>query len=499
MPKAEMAAVKDGIIVEVSGNERIHFFSTDSTMLIDCKNRTVVPGFIDAHGHLAGYSESLVSINLSSYEHFKSISDIIKAINSASKDISPGNWIRGKFYNEFYLAEKRHPNRYDLDRASLLHPIKLTHRSSYASVLNSLALNLAGITAETGDPPDGIIDRDPETGEPTGILYGMGAYLAKKISVLENDELVRGAKLANEKLLSYGITTIQDASALNDNSRWDMFRTWKDEGIFKPALVMMYGINAFNGMKEKVYHPYGDSKALSLGGVKIVLNEITGSLSPSQEELKGMVLSIHAAGLQAIMHAVDETGVRAACEAVEYALKKQPRADHRHRIEHCSVCPPDTVKRIRALGITVVTQPSFVYYSGDRYLGTVPRNQLKYLYPTGTLMRNGIRIAGSSDFPIADPNPIMGIYAAVTRNTAGGRTVLAEERIEPAEALKMYTLNAAEAMFEEKGRGSITPGKAADFAILSDDPTKASADKIQSITVEMTIIAGEIVWKKEAI
>jgi predicted amidohydrolase YtcJ len=497
LPKAKMAVIRNGIIVNVSGNERISDYPAGGAELIDCKGRTVVPGFIDAHCHLAGFAESLVSINLSSREQVKSISDIIKIISSECKDIPPGSWIRGKHYNEFYLAEKRHPNRHDLDSASSVHPIKLMHRSSYAFVLNSMALKLAGITAETGDPPGGIIDREPETGEPTGILYGMGDYLAKKIPALDDNDLKHGLMLANGKLFSYGITTIQDASARNDSTRWDMFRAWKDEGILKPRIVMMSGVSGFNEMKEKVYAPYSNPCALALGGVKIILSEITGELNPAQKELNDMVLAIHEAGMQAIMHAVDETGVRAACDAVEFALKKQPRGDYRHRIEHCSVCPINLVKRIKALGITVVTQPSFIYYSGDRYIETVPPHQQKYLYPTGTLVRNGIRIAGSSDFPIADPNPLTGIYAAVTRNTGSGQTLLAKERIETIDALKMYTINAAEAMFEEKSRGSISLGKLADLVLLSDDPTRVTPDEIKFIKVEMTIMGGEIVWKKE--
>jgi predicted amidohydrolase YtcJ len=498
-PAAQAVVIRDGIIAELCRNEKIPYLylSGSDTKIIDCKGKTVVPGFIDAHGHIPGYIESLVSLNLSPRENIRSISDIKKIIRRAGSRIPDGSWIRGKHYDEFYFAEKRHPNRHDLDKAAPLHPVRLTHRSSYAHVLNSLALKHAGISAETNDPPDGIIDRDIATGEPTGILYNMGTYLSQMIPAPSDDELKRGVKLANENLLSYGITTVHDASALNGSSRWEMFLAIKREGIFKPGIKMMLGFIGFNEMTGKGNKPAGEAPGLSCGGVKIILSAATGSLSPAQKELNEIVLAIHSAGMQAIMHAVDESSVRAACDAVEYALQKQGRADHRHRIEHCSVCPPALVKRIKALGICVVTQPSFLYYSGDRYLETVDVRQQKYLYPAGTLIRNGILTAGSSDFPIVDPNPLTGIYAAVTRNTESVNTLPEKERLNTEDALRMYTLNAAQAMFEENTKGSLSPGKQADIVVLSDDPTEVPLYKIKSIKVEMTIIGGEIVWGKE--
>jgi hypothetical protein len=211
-----------------------------------------------------------------------------------------------------------------------------------------------------------------------------------------------------------------------------------------------------------------------------------------------MVNNIHQSGFQAILHAIEETVIEAACSAIEYALKKFPKLDHRHRIEHCSVCPPSLAKRLASLGIIVVTQPSFIYYSGERYLRTVLSNQLKCLYPIATLMRSEVTVAGSSDCPIAPTNPLMGIYAAVSRIADSGEKILPEERITPLEALKMYTENAAKASFEEKNKGTISPGKLADLVVLNGDPTKLPIDEIKDIDVEMTILDGEIVWDKWA-
>ncbi len=214
------------------------------TQILDCAGKTLLPGFIDAHCHVHAYAESLTSLNLSPRANIHSIPDIRDRIRALCQNLPPGTWIRGKAYNEFYLAEKRHPNRRDLDAAAPLHPVKLTHRSGHAHVLNSLALKMAAIDEETGDPPGGLIDRDL-SGLPTGILYGCGSYLAKKIPALEDEDLERGIGLVDQKLISYGITSIQDASSVNGPDSWRRFEKWKIKGILRPRVTMMAGVNAF--------------------------------------------------------------------------------------------------------------------------------------------------------------------------------------------------------------------------------------------------------------
>jgi len=179
-------------------------------------------------------------------------------------------------------------------------------------------------------------------------------------------------------------------------------------------------------------------------------------------------------------------------------LKKNPRPDHRHRIEHCSVCPPSLSKQLAALGIMVVTQPAFVYFHGDRYLQTVAADQLSNLYPIATLLKKGVTVAGSSDCPIVPPDPLIGIYAAIARLSTTGQPVSIKERIENLAALRLFTQSAALAGFEERRKGSITPGKLADLVLLNGDPSKVSPDEIKELEVEMTVLDGKIVWKKNA-
>ncbi|MCX5908724.1 MAG: amidohydrolase family protein, partial [Deltaproteobacteria bacterium] len=393
--------------------------------------------------------------------------------------------------------EKRHPSRWNVDQATLLHPVKLTHRSGHAHVLNSLALKLLNISSETPDPPGGLIDRDCQTGEPTGLLYAMGNFLARRVPPLEHRELERGIKLANQELLSHGITSLQDASPRNGIDRWRLFTQWKKEGLLQPRIGMMLGIEALDGLQKQGFSGSMSASQLRLGGVKILVHETTGQLSPSQEDLNQMVLKIHQSGLQAALHAVEESTIEASCSAVEFALHRSPRNDHRHRIEHCSVCPPSLAKRLAALGIMVVTQPSFIYYNGDRYLRAVPDGQRSYLYPLATLLKNGVQVASSSDSPIVPINPLIGVYAASSRMAETGEVLSAEEKITALEALRMGTVYAARSNFEEKMKGSIIPGQFADLVVLSEDPTKVPTLEIRDIKVEMTILDGEVVWNKE--
>jgi len=526
-PRAQLAAIRDGKVLAVAGNEVLKEFRGSRTIVIDCQGKTVLPGFNDAHCHLVALAKSLVSPNLGPAK-VHSILDIQKEIRKLTQDLPPGNWIRAEGYNEFYLAEKRHPTRWDLDKATSVHPVELTHRSGHAHVLNSLALALVGISRETPEPLGGIIERDWETGEPDGLLYDMGNFLAKKVPALGDRELRRGIKLANEKLLSLGITSIQDASPENDRERWQMFHQWKNEGSLKCRLSLMLGVEGFNQLVNCHPEPFASSVIASppsviaseakqshsaqdrlreeptvdnkihLGGVKIILQETTGRLSPTERELEQMMLRIHQSNLQVALHAIEETTVEAACSILERVLQKSPCPDHRHRIEHCSVCQPQMAKCLASLSIVVVTQPAFIYYSGERYLKTVPKGQLQYLYPIATLLKAGVKVAAGSDCPMVPPNPLAGIYAAVSRMAETGGLVLLEERISPLEAIRMYTESAAYASFEETIKGSIAPNKLADLVVLNDDPTRVPIEEIKDLEVEITIIGGDVVWGKEA-
>jgi hypothetical protein len=229
---------------------------------------------------------------------------------------------------------------------------------------------------------------------------------------------------------------------------------------------------------------------MRLGAVKIMLEE-----RPDQAVVNALALEAHRAGYQLGFHAVAEGTVTAAVTALEYINSHSPVKDRRHRVEHCSECPPPLLERIKKLGAVIVTQPPFIYYSGERYLATVPPSQQPWLYRIRSPLEKGIIVAGSSDAPVVPANPLIGIYAAVTRRAESGQTLLPEEAISPLEAVKLYTVNAAYTSFEDDIKGSLAPGKLADIVVLSDDPTSVPPEKIKDIKVEMTIIGGKVVWE----
>lgn len=494
-PRAELVAVQNGNILSISGNGAVDELRGAGTEVIDCHGRTILPGFNDAHCHLVAFAESLLTPSLDPTT-VGSISDIQKQIRELSRNLPSASWIRAEGYNEFYLAEKRHPTRWELDEATVTHPVKLTHRSGHAHVLNSLALTLAGISNETPEPPGGMIERDLETGEPNGLLYGMGEYLANVVPPLDDRELEQGIALASDRLLSLGITSLQDASPRNDYRRWQAFQQWKTRGHLKPRVTVMLGAQHLRHCQEQgLGGETGDSQ-LRPGAIKIILDETTGQLNPPQAELNQKVFEIHQSGLQVALHAVEESTVEAACSALAQALQRSGRVNHRHRIEHCSVCTQAMAKRLGSLEAVVVTQPAFIYYSGERYLETVPAAQLKHLYPLARLIQAGLKVAASSDCPVVPPNPLSGIYAAVSRTAETGQELLPEERVTPSQALWMYTMGAAYACFEEDIKGSIVPGKLADLVVLSEDPTQVNSEEIKSLQIEMTVAGGEIVWRR---
>ena len=492
-PSANLVAIKNGKILLVAGNEELESVRGVGTKVIDCRGKTVIPGFNDAHCHVISFIRKLLSLDLSP-SSVSSIADMKIAIRNRTQNSPLGEWLTGTDYNDFYLAEKRHPTRWDIDEVAPQHQVVLAHRSLHACVLNSLALSQADITRETPDPPGGLIERDLATGEPSGILFNMLSYIRKNVlPSLSEEELTRGMALVNQHYLCYGVTSLQEATASNNLGRWQIYQQFKDK--LKSRVYMMFGFETLSQFQEvALAFGAGDSQ-LRLGGVKIMLDETTGQLHPSQSELDQQVLTTHQAGFQLAIHAIEESTVEAAIAALEYAQNQSPQNDRRHRIEHCAECPPHLLKRLRNLQAVIVTQPPFLYYSGERYLAQVPESQLSWLYRLKTPLSSGLTVAGSSDSPVVPNNPVVGIYAAVTRQAESGQCLLPQECISVKEALAMYTINAAYASFEEGIKGSITPGKLADIVVLSNDPIKLPPEQIKDIIVEMTIIGGKLVWE----
>jgi predicted amidohydrolase YtcJ len=520
-PLAEAVAVKGDRIVAVGRTAELEALACKETRVIDCQGRTVVPGFIDAHCHVGSLVNRLLSLDLGP-SNVRSMQELKEFVRTRAKNTPLGRWIRGEGYNEFYLAEKRHPTRFDLDQAAPDHPTILIHRSRHACVLNSLGLKIAGIDNFSEEPAGGVIERDLTTGEPNGILFEMLDYVLKRISSLNSEsEPDRGIMEANRQFISNGITSLGDATVTNDLERWENFKKFKLADKLQSRIYMMAGMGALEEFRKAgLTTGYGDNH-LKVGSLKIVLSEATGRLQPSQDELNRIVLKADKTGFQVAIHAVERSTVEAAVVALEFCQRERPKrkgnnsqakrkiplnppflkGETRHRIEHCSECPPELRKRLSRLGAVIVSQPSFIYYSGERYLAQVSEGAQRWLYPFKSLLESGLVVAASSDSPVVPGNPLVGIYAAVTRRAESGQTVLPSEAISAKQALEMYTINAAYASHEEDLKGSISPGKLADVVMLSGNPftgrDACATENIKAICVEMTIIGGKVVWQAE--
>ena len=481
--------VEDYRIVWVGDGSHLSPATLAAADVINCGGKTVVPGFIDAHCHILAYAASLIAVDCSP-DSVSSIADILREVGARAKSTPHGEWIRAFGYSEFELTEKRHPTRWELDRVSPHHPVRLNHRSGHACVLNSLALDRVGIRADTEEPMGSTIGRDMETAEPNGLLLEMDAWLEGRIPPLTDDELCRGVSQASRQFLSQGVTSVMDATPSNSPDRWNLLRRFRTEGKFAPSLSIMPAAGRLNEF-ESAGLGYSWADGLStLGHAKMVLTRSSGRLFPDAEELRAIVEDAHSRGFPAAIHAVEAEAVTAAAEAL--AASRAPGL--RDRIEHASECPPDTLEALLRARPVVASQPRFLRDSGARYHSEFG-DEARWLYRFKALSDCGVVIAASSDAPVSAPNPLIAMHAAVTRCAASGEVIGADERITAQEALEMHTGNAAYAACSEGKVGTISIGKHADLAVLSDDPTKVAAEDVSEIEVTMTIAKGKVVWQ----
>jgi len=313
---------------------------------------------------------------------------------------------------------------------------------------------------------------------------------------LSREELLQGVRQANGRFLAAGVSSVVDASHTNGPSEWELLRWLRQEGHLLPRLTAMVGFEQREAAVRWKENEGGDA-CLELGAVKIVIKELGEEIYPEEDALAEMVVQAHAQGWQVAIHAVEERAVAAAAGALSRALAQLPRQNHRHRIEHCGVCPPALVERVAKAGVMVVTQPSFLYYNGDRYLRQVSPQRQPYLYPLRSLLGAGVRLAGGSDCPVVGPEVVAGLYGAVARRSKGGQEVGGEESISIEEALGLYTTGAAYASFAEGERGSIAPGRLADLVVLSGDPMACQPGELTALRPQMTIVGGRVAWRAE--
>ncbi len=476
--------------------------------VIDCQGKTILPGFIDAHMHLFAYAANLQGVDCSP-RAVRSIGQIQEAIRRRAATFPPGSWIRAWGFEEFHLDEGRPPTRWELDAAAPRHPVKLAHRSGHASVLNSLALAMLGVTNETPEPEGSIIGRDAATGELTGHLLEMEQILAERGAPgLSQAEIETALEAAQRQLFSFGVTSIHEATPTRALEQWEHLQRLRERGRFLLRAYKMFGPADIAQLQERgLSFGSGDAR-LSVGAIKFMLNETGEGVLPPQDVLNEQVYAAHNAGFQAAFHAAEELGALAAVAAVEIAIRRSAEEatdisstgmrvhDHRHRIEHCGICPPALAARLARAGMLVVTQPAFIAEHGERYLAHIPPADLEWLYPVKRLQEARVRLAFGSDCPVVSPEPLRGIAAAVTRRAGNGKVVGAKEAISTQEAIAAYTRGGAYASIDEVLKGTIAPDMLADMVVLSEDISQTPVERLGEVKAEKTILGGQTVWER---
>jgi len=512
-PRASGVAVLGNRIFAVGDDETIRSAVGPNTRVIDLGGRTLLPGLNDNHCHPVNYGFNLAKIDASPAAT-PTLDSLLERFAEVAAKEPAGNWIQGRGYDDTRLDVKRHPTRWDLDRVTPNHPAILTRTCGHMSVVNSVALRMAGITAETPDPPGGRIVRD-EHGEPTGLLQEHAQDLVRKLIAPPTVADIKEALVAaGERFLAMGITSVAEAS-LRTSDELAAYQELRREGRLPVRVYLMMIIDdTFDSLERLgVRTGFGD-EWLRIGPAKLLQDGSGGGRTAlmsypypdepdnygiavyTQEYLDEAFRRAAAAGFQGAAHAIGDRAIDMILTAFERALEAHPQQDPRWRIEHCGLLRPDLLERMRRLNVIAVPQPSFVYYLGDSYIRNFTKEALALSYPARTWFDMGITAVGSSDTPVVPADPWVNIRSAVTRLTQDGQEMGAGQGVTLDEALQMFTINGAYASFEENIKGSITPGKLADLIVIDRDPYEVEAVDLHTIQNDLTMVDGRIVYER---
>ncbi|MBP3041502.1 amidohydrolase [Bacillaceae bacterium Marseille-Q3522] len=504
--KYEAIAIKKERIAALGTNTDVLALAGKGTELIDLQGKTVLPGFIDAHQHLfnSGFNLLYVHCNQSS------IKEMAEVLYQRSLEMEADEWVIGWGYDEANLKEGRQPVAADFPK--IKNPLLITRYCAHTAVVNETALKLSNITATTSVKNGGIV-RD-ETGCATGILKEEAISLVKKVMPPYTMKQMKEAiNLVSAHNLSFGITSVHEAGLgffSNSLAEYDVLQEMAAENHLPIRIYAMILEKFFPEATDKKLLPQSGNDYLKIGTIKLFADgtisgktaavshpynesaDHQGMLMYTDEELEEKVLMAHKNGYQIAIHAIGDRAVAQVTDTYEKVLKKLPRKDHRHRIEHAMVTNAQIRAKMEQLQLIPVLQPTLVYQAGDVYKENLHPSMIGEVFATRKLLTSGLFPAGSSDFPITPCSPLLGIYAAISRKTANGNIFAQENRIGLEEAIKMYTINAAKASFEENKKGSLEIGKFADLTILPPHFLAYSAEEIKNSAVEMTVVGGKI-------
>lgn len=514
-PWAEAVALKGDKILEASSSEEIKGMIGDNTQVIDLKGDLVLPGFIDSHTHFLNGGFSLLSIRLRDVE---SREEFITRIGDKAKEIEKEVWILDGDWDHQSFDPPELPRKEWIDPVTPHNPVCVNRHDGHMVLVNSLALKLAGITKNTPTPAGGEILKDPETGEPTGILKDAAMNLVMRhIPEPSFEEKLKAAEIALKHAAELGVTSVHDmAYAENFEVYQELLRQNKLTARLY-VYIPITEVEIYARLKLKT--PFGNN-LLKIGGLKGFVDGSLGSstalffdpytdnprkkgLLHSQMFPEGImekrIIQADKAGLQVAVHAIGDKANNILLDIFERIITQNGERDRRWRIEHAQHLLPQDIERIANLGIIASIQPYHAIDDGRWAERKIGRKRCQYTYAFKSLVEKGAVLACGSDWTVAPLDPIGGIYAAVTRQTLDGKHPegwFPEQKISLEEAIRGYTLNGAYAEFSENLKGSVEKGKLADLVVLSRNIFKIQPDEIQKTEVKMTIFNGKVIYKK---
>jgi predicted amidohydrolase YtcJ len=514
---AEALAIRGERVLAVGPVESVRAQAGPDASVLDCSGCTVLPGFVDAHNHFLATGEDLRSIDVR-YPDVASADDLLRVIAEAVETTPPERAITAVGMDHAKFPGATPPTRGDLDSVAPDHMVFVHHISGHYVLVNSLVMAERGIGDDAADPPGGTVVRD-EAGRPTGLFLDAATRLvmASAVDIGHHgpdfhfarplEELLDGLELATRAFHEAGLTTVCDPQVTaRELTAYREARLQGRLGVRTACMPLSHELDEL--LRIGIAGPFGDDLLL-LTGIKLYADgsliggtaafsepygergEFRGSLYWSKEELSGMVGRAHEGGWQVGIHAQGDRAVGMAVDAIAEAVRSDGR-DARHRIEHAGYPTREQVDRMAELGIAAITQPMYLFDSGDEFLKRLGARAHR-LQPVRDYLDAGVRVVLSSDSFVASFRPLDAIAEAVSRQTRERREIGPDQALTVEEAVRAHTIEAARSIWMEDRLGSLTPGKLADVVVVEGDLLSASADRIRWLPVRATILGGEFV------
>jgi predicted amidohydrolase YtcJ len=505
---AQAVAVKNGLIQAVGADGDLVAAVGEDTQVIDLGGRTLTPGLIDAHIHF-----QVMGLMNSYYVPFlppevKTRDDLRAKLAEIVAGTPEGEWVKGYF---IVVQGGGLPTRHDLDPVSPNHPVWIVQQGGHYGSANSLALHIAGITADTPDPVGGVIGRDAN-GEPDGVFYNHRAMdlLRMHVPVYTQEAVDQNIASTQPLFAACGVTSFQDNNVRGTNTVGTYLTVGQRGDMYLRGAV--YYTLEWPGDLDRALNEierYSD-EFMRFAGYKFLLDgqismaychephkgERWDTSTWEPQRYKDTVRALHESGLQICVHCFGDAAVDLTLDAFEEAMNANPRPDPRHRIEHCVLCTPQATQRMKDLGVVVSTQPQFIRLGGDMYADYFGEDRARRVIVTREWLEAGVPVALGSDAP-STPwyTPQVTLFGAVTRITFSNQFYEPAQALTVKEALRAHTMGSAYAAHEENVKGSIEVGKMADMTVWSEDPYTAPTQRLWQIPMEMTLVGGEIVYQ----